>query len=156
MFQDFRGDDPVKGVVGERQAGGVTIGCLQDHPLGYLTVAVHHGTDGPYLAELVEAQIAGHYVSPPAQRLVSVAAAATAPVEHPLSRPQAAALVVGVTAPQELLGGGSEFGLDTLAGLAFMLPFMACAYFLLLGLLAELAVKASDIHSSERSSGGGA
>lgn len=68
----------------------------------------------------------------------------------------AASLVVGVTAPQELLGGGSEFGLDTLAVLAFMLPFMACAYFLLLGLLAELAVKASDIHSSERSSGGGA
>ena len=46
-----------------------------------------------------------------------------------------ASLVVGVTAPQELLGGGSEFALDTLAVLAFMLPFMACAYFLLLGLL---------------------
>jgi hypothetical protein len=44
------------------------------------------------------------------------------------------------------MGGGAEFGLDTLAVLAFMLPFMACAYFVLLGLLAELAVKASDVH----------
>lgn len=59
-----------------------------------------------------------------------------------------ASLVVGVTAPQELVGGGAEFGLDTLAVLAFMLPFMACAYFLLLGLLAELVVKASDVHRS--------
>ena len=57
-----------------------------------------------------------------------------------------ATLVVGVTAPQELMGGGAEFGLDTLAVLAFMLPFMACAYFILLGLLAELIVKASDVH----------
>ena len=57
-----------------------------------------------------------------------------------------ATLVVGVTAPQELIGGGAEFGLDTLAVLAFMLPFMACAYFILLGLLAELIVKASDVH----------
>lgn len=59
-----------------------------------------------------------------------------------------ASFVVGVTAPQELVGGGAEFGLDTLAVLAFMLPFMACAYFLLLGLLAELVVKASDVHRS--------
>lgn len=58
----------------------------------------------------------------------------------------AASVLVGVTAPQELMGGGAEFGLDTLAVLAFMLPFMACAYFVLLGLLAELAVKASDVH----------
>jgi len=60
----------------------------------------------------------------------------------------AASLLVGVTAPQELMGGGAEFALDTLAVLAFMLPFMACAYFLLLGLLAELVVKASDVHRS--------
>jgi len=58
----------------------------------------------------------------------------------------AASVLVGVTAPGELLGGGSEFGLDTLAVLAFTLPFMACAYFVLLGLLAELVVKASDVH----------
>jgi glycosyltransferase involved in cell wall biosynthesis len=58
----------------------------------------------------------------------------------------AASVLVGVTAPTELLGGDSEFGLDTLAVLAFMLPFMACAYFVLLGLLAELVVKATDVH----------
>ena len=57
-----------------------------------------------------------------------------------------ASLVVGITAPRELLGGGSEFGLDTLAVLAFTLPFMACAYFVFLGLLAELVVKATDVH----------
>jgi glycosyltransferase involved in cell wall biosynthesis len=33
--------------------------------------------------------------------------------------------------------------------LAFTLSFMACAYFVLLGLLAELAVKASGLHQSE-------
>lgn len=66
-----------------------------------------------------------------------------------------ASIVVGVTAPQELLGGGAEFALDTLAVLAFMLPFMACAYFLLLGLLAELVVKASDVHRSNFVSSGG-
>lgn len=58
----------------------------------------------------------------------------------------AASVLVGVTAPTELLHGNSEFGLDTLAVLAFMLPFMACAYFVLLGLLAELVVKATDVH----------
>jgi len=57
-------------------------------------------------------------------------------------------LIVGVTAPMELVGGGAEFVPDTLAVLAFLLPFMACGYFLLLGLLAELVVKASDVHRS--------
>ena len=46
-----------------------------------------------------------------------------------------------------------SFGPDTLAVLAFTLPFMACAYFLLLGLLAELVVKASGVHGSGRSKG---
>ncbi len=64
-----------------------------------------------------------------------------------------ASILVGITAPRELLGQ-SEYAIDTLAVLAFMLPFMACAYFLLLGLLAELAVKASDVHSPHADSGG--
>ena len=63
-----------------------------------------------------------------------------------------ASILVGVTAPQELLGQ-SEYAMDTLAVLAFMLPFMACAYFLLLGLLAELAVKASDVHGTHANTG---
>ena len=67
-----------------------------------------------------------------------------------------ASILVGVTAPQELLGEGSEFALDTLAVLAFMLPVMACAYFLLLGLLAELVVKATDVHGSSDAGGGAA
>ena len=65
-----------------------------------------------------------------------------------------ASIVVGVTAPQELLGGDSEFAVDTLAVLAFLLPVMACAYFLLLGLLAELVVKASDVHGPSGPQGG--
>ncbi len=40
-------------------------------------------------------------------------------------------------------------GLEQILLLAFMLSFMACAYFFLLGLLAELVVKASDLHGSE-------
>ena len=41
-----------------------------------------------------------------------------------------------------------DHGLEQIL-LLFMLSFMACAYFFMLGLLAELVVKASDLHGSE-------
>jgi len=40
-------------------------------------------------------------------------------------------------------------GLEQILLLAFMLSFTACVYLFLLGLLAEIAVKASDLHGSE-------
>lgn len=47
-----------------------------------------------------------------------------------------------------LLAGGEGARAERLQALvlAFMLSFMACAYFVLLGLLAELAIKASGLH----------
>jgi len=41
-------------------------------------------------------------------------------------------------------------GLEQILLVAFMLSFMACAYFFLLGLLAELVIKVSDLHGRER------
>ncbi len=41
-------------------------------------------------------------------------------------------------------------GMAQVLGVAFLLCFSACVYFFLLGLLAELVIKASDLHGSER------
>jgi glycosyltransferase involved in cell wall biosynthesis len=40
-------------------------------------------------------------------------------------------------------------GLEQILLIAFLLSFMACVYFFLLGLLAELVIKASDLHGKE-------
>ncbi|MCB9916190.1 MAG: glycosyltransferase family 2 protein [Planctomycetes bacterium] len=55
----------------------------------------------------------------------------------------AAAVRVGVAGPEQR-------GLAQILGLAFLLAFSASVYFFLLGLLAELVIKASDLHGSER------
>ncbi len=46
--------------------------------------------------------------------------------------------------------GALDRGLEQILVLAFLLSVMAGVYFLMLGLLAELAVKASDLHGSEK------
>ena len=51
---------------------------------------------------------------------------------------------------RELSRGGGERILDTMLVVGFLLTFLAAAYFLMLGFLAELVVKASDFHGEER------
>lgn len=61
-----------------------------------------------------------------------------------------ATLVLFATALAAASGGALDDRGERVLVLAFMLSVMAGVYFLLLGLLAELVVKASDLHGSER------
>ena len=51
---------------------------------------------------------------------------------------------------RELSRGGGERILDTMLVVAFLLTFLAGAYFFMLGFLAEIVVRASDLHGEER------
>jgi len=61
-----------------------------------------------------------------------------------------ATVVLLLTALGYAREGALDRGLEQILVLAFLLSVMAGVYFLMLGLLAELAVKASDLHGSEK------
>ena len=94
VLQDFGGDDPVEGPVGERQPGGVAAGGGAAAGRRDVPGLVHGRRHGGHVLELGLVVVEGDDAGAPAQRLEGVAAGAAAQIEQAVSGREPEAVVV--------------------------------------------------------------